>query len=109
MAAAGSSTREAETQQRPPPSAVVELSLSGTRRRTLELGGAAAATAAADPAEHAAGAANEGSGPLAAVRSFFLPRGWPHSVTPDYLKYQVFHSVGVGLRLEAANPPCSWE
>lgn len=23
------------------------------------------------------------------VRDFFLPRGWPHSVTPDYLNYQL--------------------
>ena len=27
--------------------------------------------------------------PLAAVRAFFLPSGWPGSVTPDYLRYQL--------------------
>ena len=27
--------------------------------------------------------------PLAAVRAFFLPSGWPGSVTPDYLQYQL--------------------
>ena len=28
--------------------------------------------------------------PVAAARSFFLPQGWPHTVTPDYLRYQLF-------------------
>jgi len=27
---------------------------------------------------------------LATIRSFLLPQGWPHSVAPDYLKYQLY-------------------
>jgi hypothetical protein len=29
-------------------------------------------------------------GPLAAARAFFLPQGWPGSVTDDYLHYQLW-------------------
>ncbi|GAB4822423.1 hypothetical protein N2152v2_009469 [Parachlorella kessleri] len=28
--------------------------------------------------------------PVGAVRSLFIPRGWPHSVTPDYVEYQLW-------------------
>ena len=64
---------------------MVEISRTGGRR-TVELGGGSGSPTQGAAADHA-GAGEQG--PLAALRAFFLPRGWPHSVTPDYLAYQL--------------------
>lgn len=67
------------------PTKVVEVSPGG-RSRAVDLGGGGSAAAPAAPAAAEAGPSD---GPLAGLRAFFLPRGWPHSVTPDYLNYQL--------------------
>lgn len=64
------------------PTKVVEVS-SGGQRRAVDLRSGGSGAAAPVAAE-----ANE-TGPLASLRAFFLPRGWPHSVTPDYLTFQL--------------------
>lgn len=79
----------AETErQRPLVARVVEVGLAGARRREVALG-ADHSTTAASPAPQQRAAqhvdndpSSDRSSPLAVVRDFFLPRGWPHSVTP---------------------------
>lgn len=75
--------------QRQPSSTVVEVFKNGRTRHRLqqEAQGADAATPARPaPPPRVVGE----DGPLAAARSFFLPRGWPDSVTEDYLSYQLY-------------------
>lgn len=70
------------------PSALVELTGVGGRRR-VELGGSGGSERRPDAHQPPAPAPAPPGGPLAALRAFFLPRGWPGSVTPDYLAYQL--------------------
>ncbi|PRW60390.1 UPF0420 isoform X4 [Chlorella sorokiniana] len=88
IAAAGADVRDASTPQQAPRS-LVELSVAGRRRVQLGGGGSGAAEQHAFASIDAPGSGVAEQGPLAAIRAFFLPRGWPHSVTPDYLRYQL--------------------
>lgn len=66
------------------PRAVVEL--TGRQRRTVQLDGAGAGTSLAPPAASSS-SSNILEGPLASLRDFFLPKGWPATVSPDYLRW----------------------
>ena len=90
--AARGGVREVERSS-PAPKVVVEVGAGG-RRRAVELG-RGGGSESLPPATSATTAFGSGGqelapgGPLEALRGLFLPSGWPHSVTPDYLNYQL--------------------
>ena len=89
--ARGAAAREAAPA--PQLAAVVEVSTAG-RRRTLPLDGGSEArpalAASLQSADGGGGPAAASGGPVEALKALFLPRGWPGSVTPDYLEYQLW-------------------
>lgn len=73
------------------PKQLVETDLVGRRRRLVQLdgGGGGSGNGASPLSSIDSSSLDAAADPRARVRAFFLPRGWPGSVTPDYLAYQL--------------------